>query len=607
MDKSAKLILQLVDQVSAPSAKIRAELSHLQATTNRFSKTGGITRAMGMPTPVEQRRVTALAKTFQTGPAAGRGAAQAIAAQERGVRAGTKAIVQQQAAWGNATTGMMAYARGMLPIAGPLAGGLAIQKTISAAADFEAALTGIQKKAGTTAEETARLGEEIKSLSSSGNLGVSIDEILGAYDRGAAAGLPLDQLKEFAILSAKAADAFEMSSEDVGNAAAGFKTSFKIDTAEVSKLFDVINKLADSGISDEKDIVSFLDRSGANLNLFGQSKEEAAALGATLLNLKMPAEVAARAMNTLTSKMLAPGSKKSEKSFAALVKDTGKFTKLLQTDPNNAILDLLDKVNAMDKFDATQYLNGWLGQGFSDEVLRLAKGVDEYRRNLKIAADEQSWIGSLDQSYALKLDDFWPQWQIVKNALGELTIDTGTMGMPALKSALVGVKSLIGDIRAGLDKFKITLDVKSLDDAQEAVGALISTVGNLMGMGGKESAIEQFFDRMATSANTVSAGIAIARDALQAVRAGLSYLVGERGEEVVTMGTNSYVTPNHRLQGGDRPATVAGGSPTTNHFHNTFTVNGANDPDAAARKIGNILSSQLNRSKQISLEDRAVI
>ena len=88
------------------------------------------------------------------------------------------------------------------------------------------------------------------------------------------------------------------------------------------------------------------------------------------------------------------------------------------------------------------------------------------------------------------------------------------------------------------------------------------------------------------------------------MRAALPYQLHEN--ELITLGRNSYVTPEHRLQGADQSATAAAGSSPIN-FHNKFVISGANDPNAAARKIGNILQSQLNRSKQISLEDRAVI
>jgi len=40
------------------------------------------------------------------------------------------------------------------------------------------------------------------------------------------------------------------------------------------------------------------------------------------------------------------------------------------------------------------------------------------------------------------------------------------------------------------------------------------------------------------------------------VQGGKSYLVGERGAEVITMGGNGHVTPNHKLGGGDSKITI---------------------------------------------------
>ena len=39
------------------------------------------------------------------------------------------------------------------------------------------------------------------------------------------------------------------------------------------------------------------------------------------------------------------------------------------------------------------------------------------------------------------------------------------------------------------------------------------------------------------------------------VQTGNSYLVGERGAEIITMGGNGHLTPNHKL-GGDTKATI---------------------------------------------------
>ncbi|NCX55765.1 MAG: hypothetical protein EBW87_00990 [Burkholderiaceae bacterium] len=68
------------------------------------------------------------------------------------------------------------------------------------------------------------------------------------------------------------------------------------------------------------------------------------------------------------------------------------------------------------------------------------------------------------------------------------------------------------------------------------------------------------------------------------VRAGRSYLVGERGAEIVTMGGNGYVTPNNALGG------------TT-----IININGVIDAESARRSIERLLQQSSIRTGQVNL------
>ena len=61
---------------------------------------------------------------------------------------------------------------------------------------------------------------------------------------------------------------------------------------------------------------------------------------------------------------------------------------------------------------------------------------------------------------------------------------------------------------------------------------------------------------VAIMAATTSVELAGARAMGGNVQGGKSYLVGERGAEVITMGGNGHVTPNHKLGGGDSKITI---------------------------------------------------
>lgn len=404
------------------------------------------------------------------------------------------------------------------------------QSVVSGAADFQSQLTAIQKKAGTTAEQTRRIGEEALALANSGELAVSIEEIMSAFERGAAAGIPLDQLSEFARLSAMAADAFEMAAEDVANAAAGFKVGLGIDMSEMEAYFGLINKLADSGIADEAGIINFLDRAGAQLSKFGVTAEQAAAYASTLASIKMPPETAARMMNTLTSKLLSPGSKQAKVALKGIVGNVGEFHKLLKHDANKALEFFLQKVGALDKFKSAELLTGLLGQGFSDEVLRLAGAYEELQRNQAVATDRKSWENSLPETYKLKLDDFWSQFELLKNAFATLKINLGDMALPGLTSGLGSAIQLVKDIDEGLAAFKANVDTTELDKAGQAVSELAGKIDELLSMGSEDSALVRHFRNLAGPVNAVAEGINLAKNAAQAL--GLAEPDGESAEDV---------------------------------------------------------------------------
>ena len=440
----------------------------------------------------------------------------AAGAQTRQVAA---SLAAQEKAASSASAGMLAYARGMAPIAVPAAAALGVKSAITQAADFESALTKIQQKAGLSNEATAKLGEEIKVLAVSGDVAVGIDEIGAAYERAAAAGVKIENLKAAATLSVKGADAFGMAAEEVGNFVAKLQTALGMTEQQVRQTLDLTNALADAGIADEKDLVNFMDRTGATLKTLGMTKEETLALGATLLNIGMPAEGASTGMGALAGKLLTVGelTGKNRTAFEKVMGPVGDFAELVDKDANGALMKMLDTLQTLDKSDRAAFLKAFVGQEWADEMIRLVEATGELRRNLGLARNEASWLGSLDRTYKLKLDDFWSQWQVMKNALAELAIDAGTMGLPAAQAALRGVRNLIDEIGKGLDAFELRLDVKGLAEARQAVSDLMGAITGLLGMGGEGTILEQTFTRLADLINTVSGTIETAQEVLQSL------------------------------------------------------------------------------------------
>jgi len=312
------------------------------------------------------------------------------------------------------------------------------------AAKFEQSLFGIQKKSGATAEQMGKLGEDIKELAT--QMPVSIDEIASAFERGAAAGIPLDELKEFARLTSGVADAWDTTAENVGNTFAGFTAGMGMARSDLEAFASLINDLADAGIADETGIADFIDRAGASLKNFGMTPEEIAAYGASLLNLKMPAEVAARAMDTVTGKLLAPEnlSKKSRNALGQIVGDLDKFQKMSGNQKFTFFIGQLEKLTAQRR---ASLLGALLGEGFDDEIMRLVSGSEEMRRNLEMARKHVAApSNSIMEAQVKKMELFNSQMQIMRNHFSAIATDIGEQALPALTDI---AKSINETLRQG--------------------------------------------------------------------------------------------------------------------------------------------------------------
>jgi TP901 family phage tail tape measure protein len=331
-----------------------------------------------------------------------------------------------------------------------------------AAANFEESLFNIQKKSGATTEQMAKLREEILGLSK--EMPVSMSEIASAFERGAAAGVPLDELREFSKLSAGVADAWDTTAENVGNTFAGFVAGMGMQRKDLQAFASLINDLADSGIADETGIADFIDRAGASLKNFGMTPEEIAAYGAALLNLKMPAEVGARAMDSLTGKLLAPEnlSPKARTALTTIVGDLGKFEKLAG---NNKLIFFLQQVEKLSNQRRASLLGGLLGEGFNDEIMRLVAGSDELRRNLGMAQQHVlNPSNSIVSVQTKKLELFNSQLTILQNNLRGIATASGeTFVLPWLTEAMKQVNEAISD----LDKRRAAVKGQSMEEVEQ--------------------------------------------------------------------------------------------------------------------------------------------
>lgn len=378
------------------------------------------------------------------------GALNALDRQTKQIGAG---LQQRDRLSAQAFGAMGSYAREAAMAAAPLAAGFAAADMIKTTAAFETSLANIAKKGDLSAEALAKVKGEILGMVESGKVAMDPSEIAGAYERGIAAGIPIEKMREFTLLSAQAADAWEMSGSDVGNAFAGFNTTMGVKFEDMRQYADLINSLADAGISDERDIVTFLDNAGAGLKNFGMAKETIAGVGAALLDMKMPAETAARMMGIVSSKLLAPENLSDEAfgTFSDFVGDLDQFKKTMKNDPTKGFVKFMEKLRSLDKFEQTRVLGQIFGAEWSDEIQRMLGGWERVQRNMEMSADPSKWVGSLGKSYEKKLETMESRWKVFTANLEKLKIDLGDM-------ILAPGSNFLGEATAGVNELSRTID-----------------------------------------------------------------------------------------------------------------------------------------------------
>lgn len=360
------------------------------------------------------------------------------------------AMARVQTGINSASTGAIAA---VSRFAGPAAIAYGVKKAIDLAGDFEESLGNIQKKSGATVEQMAAMKDQIFEIGR--QIPVSHKEIMAGFERGAAAGIPIDKLKEFATLSVKVADAWDTSAENVSNTFAGFNVALGIPIDKMEAYASLINDLADAGIADENGIADFIDRVGASLKNFGMSPEQIAAYGATLLDLKMPADVAARAMDTFTGKLFAPEnlSKKSKSALAGIVGDMKSFQKMSGDQKLKFFFQQLSKLSSQQR---ASKLGALLGEGFDDEIMRLSAGVDHLNERLKMAEDRiNNPSNSVETGFQKKIKQWNSEteillnkWKEIAEKIGEVGIEGGRIVLPHLNEATDVVLSQISKTEA---------------------------------------------------------------------------------------------------------------------------------------------------------------
>ncbi len=388
--------------------------------------------------------------------------------------------------------------------------GATIWATVKQAAEFELAMAQAKKYIDFPDENGfTKLRRELLAMTREIPLtAVELSKIAAAAGQ---AGVAAPDVSEYVAAIAKIAMAFDMLPEEGAAAFGKLRTVFNMSIGQTKDLADTINWLGDkmSNVA-ERDIVNVLARTGGMAKMMNLSAKETAALASAFLSLGTPPEVAANAINAFILKLstLNGAEPKVQAAFEKYIGSISEFSAAMMADPAKAIDAFLSKVNSLPDAVRPIALSHILGLEYADDIAKLAGGLDDYRRALKLAADTAAQ-GSVTGQFDEIAKTAAMQFTLLKNAVSETAIVFGNQLLPGL----VAVAGAVRDVTVGIGQI-----IDAVPGSAVALSVLVTT---LAGMGAARlgvAALEVIVTRLTGGLGLAAVGAAgLARGLLAVV------------------------------------------------------------------------------------------
>lgn len=431
------------NQLNAATQRISDTFAEVQAKAKAFADAQANLKLI----PHEQlkREAQALKDSYAVLQSSGKLTAQELAQANLRLREGLIELERRTNGWKDALLSAK------FEIGAAIAAFAPIAYSIKQASDFETALAGVRKVVDGSDEQFASLTGRIRELAK--ELPISAAGLAEIAAAGGQLGVPIDKLDQFVVLAAKVATAFNISAEEAGQAVAKLANVFDLPLAGVEQLGDSINVLGNSTAATEAQLLQFLVRVGGSAKTFGLSAEATAALGAALISLGKPPEIAANAVNKLLTVLQAANVQSSQTQAAldAIGLSAGDLAARIRENPQAALEQFLVTLQQLDGQARAEAIAQILGTEYNDDISLLVNSLGQYRGALESVNDQQKIAGSLQREADKQAEQTKAQYQQLKNVLNDIVLEFGNAFLPTVKAGIAVGKSLaesIGDIVA---------------------------------------------------------------------------------------------------------------------------------------------------------------
>ena len=319
-----------------------------------------------------------------------------------------------------------------------------VQQAINAESNFAAVKKQFDFK---DKDEEENFKKELHKIITEKKIAIGLDELYAAAANAGQTGLNKDEAIQYIELASKMGMAFDMNREEAANAMFNMRNSLNLSYDGLVELTDRINYLGDKTGASAPAITDFVNRIGSIGKVAGFSEKQVAALGASLIEQGMEAEVAA----TGARKILVALSKgnATTKNQAEVYKSLGidpvKLAKIAQEDSEKALFMVFNEIKKKSKDEQTAILTQLFGQEGLDAGSKFLNNMDKLKENLNKVNGEEA-KGSVDKEADIKRGTTENQLAITMGKLSIAGSQLGALLLPEISKIITSFSNLLTKI-----------------------------------------------------------------------------------------------------------------------------------------------------------------
>jgi TP901 family phage tail tape measure protein len=332
--------------------------------------------------------------------------------------------------------------------------GMPIKKAI----EIESAFAGITKVVDGTNEQMSKLKADLIDMTSV--LPKTAVELMQIAEAGGKLGVPVDKIKEYVDVVAKASTAFEMPAEVAGEAFGKIGAMLGYEITQLRQYGDIVNALADSTSADAKNIIDITKRTAGVMGTLKFDVGTIAGLSAFADQMSVSSEVGATALNDVLNG----------------IRGTEQGLKILQQKGGYGLIEVANKFKKLEGVARTKAIEDLFGRGEGSRMFeKLINQTDVLKASLDSALSEKT-LGSMQREFENVSNTTANKIRLMANGVERLAIKIGDALLPNINELITYLAPIIDKVSiwAGENKDLIITMAKIL-----AVGIAL-TAGFLM-------------------------------------------------------------------------------------------------------------------------------